>query len=137
MKKIDLEDYSRRIERLMKAHAAAPDFPKLADYGLTQAQLDDYLFDKQAALDSRGSDSFRLTVLGICVFAPVLAFQALPRHALPWGENSFYVAIAIGIFIAIAYAIISKLIVKNKLSKLRDERAERFLQAVESYNHKE
>ena len=50
-----LDDFQHQIENKIRNHKNEPDFPQM-DEKLSKEELDDFLFDYQAALDSEGTE---------------------------------------------------------------------------------
>ncbi len=132
-----INDYEHRIKRQMEKHGGEMTFPKLEDIGFTRAQLDDYLFDYQAVLDSEGSKRSQQTLYGIIVVLPVIALSAFPIKSLP--VRNYTVALLLGVAIGLVLAAFIKLIrvmIKAiRLSRLRTQNPElsRFCNRVEHW----
>ena len=62
-----LNDYQHLVENTIKQHQDNTDFPAMERYHITQTMLKDYLFDKQAILDSAGSSRTQYTIAGILI----------------------------------------------------------------------
>jgi len=129
-----LLDYEHQVTNKIKKYADRADFPKMEDYGIDQRALDDYLFDKQAILDSEGSQKSQYTLTGVLIVLPVLVISAIPDANLPWGEWSLFVAIGIGIVLALLAKALQKLIIQMRLRKLYEPKVESFIEAVFKYN---
>jgi len=130
---VTIDDYEHRINRKIANHKDDPDFPKLADFNITQKQLDDYLYDYQAVLDSKGSQRTRLTVGGVLFVIPPLVMSAIPESNLPWGEASLYVSLAMGAVLAAAGALLQQLVIYLRLKKMSQQQIERYLTAVKNF----
>ena len=129
-----LDDYEHQVKRKIERFGDRPDFPRLDDFGLTCDDLNDYLFDKQAILDSGGSLRTQLTVGGILFVIPILILSMFPEDSLPWGSLSFFVGIAIGLLAGFAYRLILMGVIRMRLRRMSDERMEAFLDKVIHYN---
>lgn len=114
----DLNDFQHKVERLIRDHKDDEGFPLLEEFRLAQEELDDYLFERQAILDSKGSERSRYTVAGVLIALPVIVISAFPEKSLPWGGWSLIVAVAIGIGLFLAYLAIQKTIIKTRLTHL-------------------
>lgn len=128
-----LLDYEHKVKHKIEANEANTDFPKISNYNLTEKQLDDYLFDKQAILDSEGSLKTQYTIFGILIVLPILVLSAIPDNLLPWGKWSLFVGIGIGLLLAITVKLLIKLSIKARLSKLRDDDIEHYIDDVLNY----
>lgn len=137
MKDIEKEilDYEHTITSKMKVNIGVKGFPVVEDYGFTRRELDDYLFDKQAILDSEGSEKSQYTVFGILVVLPVLICSAFPPEKLPGGlEGGLLISIAIGILLGFLYKAFMKLSVQLRLKKMSEDRFEKFIKDVLDFN---
>ncbi|KGI59599.1 hypothetical protein HMPREF3034_01367 [Prevotella sp. DNF00663] len=128
-----VDDIQQQVSNKIKAHQGEAGFPKLEDYQLCDEQLTDYLFDKQAILDSLGSERTKLTVSGFLIVLPILAMSLYPQDSLPWGRNSIFVGIAIGFCLYLLYKAISKLYIYYRLKKLNNPKIEEYISLVLSY----
>lgn len=114
----DLNDFQHKIERLIRDHKDDAGFPLLERFAIAQEELDDYLFERQAILDSKGTQRSRYTVAGFLIALPVIVISAFPDYSLPWGEWSLFVALAIGIGLFLLYLGIQKVIIRTRLKRL-------------------
>ena len=114
----DLNDFKHKIERLIRDHKDDAGFPLLERFAIAQEELDDYLFERQAILDSKGTQRSRYTVAGFLIALPVIVISAFPDDSLPWGEWSLFVALAIGIGLFLLYLGIQKVIIRTRLKRL-------------------
>ncbi len=134
-------DYEHRIKRQMEKHGEEMTFPKLSDIGFTKEQLDDYLFDYQAVLDSEGSARAQQTFYGIIIVIPVIILSAFPQKSLPGGNytTGMLVAVAIGLVIAALIKLIRVVVKLVKLNRLRKDNPElaRFCAKVEHWGKME
>lgn len=120
----DLNDFQHKVERLMRDHEKDEGFPLLERFRLAQDELDDYLFERQAILDSKGTQRSRYTVAGFLIALPVIVISAFPEESLPWGGWSLIVAVAIGIGLFLLYLGIQKAIIKTRLNRLNSSQPE-------------
>ena len=67
-----LDDFEHLVTGAIEEYKDAPGFPQLDAYGITQEELSDYLFDKQAILDGGGSKRTNYTIAGILIVLPVI-----------------------------------------------------------------
>lgn len=122
MKKLQpnkLDNIQYLVETTMKRHNGENGFPKMEDYHVTKKSLDDYLFDYQSFLDSKGSQQSQLTVYGTIAFLPVLVFSAFDEQDLPWGRWSLIVVILLGVLLALFIWSIVRMIRQMKLRQIR------------------
>jgi len=134
MKNPILNDYEHSITNKIKEFESKPDFPNPSDFGTDKAEVDDYLFDKQAILDSRGNEKTRYTIWGMLFILPVLVLSAFPSSSLPFKDDyALFVGIAIGILLCAIYEIIARAIYQGRLRKLYKKNIEQYLDAIERY----
>lgn len=117
----------------IRAHGDEDGFPMVGDYDLSADWIDDYLFEKQAIIDAKGSLRTQYTIIGFLMVIPILVLSAFPDEQLPWGKWSILAALAAGLVLVAIYYAIAKIVEKVRLKHLCDDRAERYLQAVEQY----
>lgn len=92
-----IDDFQHQIEAKIRNHHTEEGFPQFNDFQTTQQELDDYLFDHQAALDSEGTEKTRYTVAGILLVLPIIVISAFPDGSLPVsGVMSVLFAVGIG-----------------------------------------
>ncbi len=132
MLEADLNDFQHKVERLIRDHKDEAGFPMLDTFRLEQEELDDYLFERQAILDSKGSERSRYTVAGFLIALPVIVISAFPEESLPWGTWSLLVAVAIGVGLFLLYLAIQKTVIRTRLSHLdaNSPEAKRFVDEV-------
>lgn len=132
-----LNDYEHRVTRLIEKHGHRPDFPQMADHGVTQEELDDFLFDYQAVLDSEGSARTQQTLYGIIALVPLIIASAFPAEMLPWQSETMGViySLAAGIAIACAVKGVRTVIRRASLRGLRASSPDvaRYVDAVLNY----
>jgi hypothetical protein len=129
-----INDYQHQITSIIKYHSDEEGFPKSEDYGFTIPQLDDYLFEKQAILDSEGETKTQYTIYGVLIVAPVIVFSAFPDESLPGGSNAIFIALALGLILAFLYKLLRKTIINVKLKKLYDTDKERYIDDIKSFD---
>ena len=76
-----LDDFQHQIENKIRNHKNEPDFPQM-DEKLSQEELDDFLFDYQAALDSEGTERTQYTIAGVLIALPIIVLSAFPEERL-------------------------------------------------------
>ena len=115
-------DFEHRVNRTIELHQNDRGFPNMAAYHLTREELDSYLFDYQAALDSEGTAKQQQTIYSIIALIPILVLSAFPLSSLPWESDSIsvVVGIAIGGGIALSIKGIRTLITRSRLKTIRE-----------------
>lgn len=124
-----LNDYQHTVERRIELNGHKADFPQMERYHVTRDELSDYLFDRQAIIDSRGSERSRYTVAGILIMLPILVLALLyPVNEMPLGDWSIIVAALIGVVLWGIVMLVQKLIIAMRIRRL-----ERQYPAVKDY----
>lgn len=123
-------DYEHKVTNKVSQDSDKEGFPRLADYGVTKGQFDDYLFDKQAALDSAGGKKAQYTVSGVLVVLPVIVLSAFPKGKMPFGDWAFFVAIIVGVILALVVRLLVKATINVKLKRLHNADIERYINDV-------
>ena len=67
-----LHDYEHMVSNKISAHCKEDGFPAIENYGITKSDLETYLFEKQALMDSNSNEKVRYTVWGILIVIPVV-----------------------------------------------------------------
>ena len=132
----EVNDYQHQITAIIKHHSDEDGFPDSQSYGFNLQQFDDYLFEKQAILDSEGELKTQYTVLGGIIIAPVIIFSLFPQNEMPGGSNAIFVALFIGIVLAAIYKMIRKVMIKTKMKNVYDDDKERFINDITSYDER-
>lgn len=119
-----VDDFQHRIEAKIRKHGAEKGFPGQGN--VSDDELSDYLFEYQAALDSKGSERQRYTIAGILIILPVLILSAFPNEQLPLESqaHNFLLAIAIGLCLFGLYYLLSQLMVRLRIRKVNNAHPE-------------
>lgn len=129
-------DFQQRVSRKIQLNKTYSDFPKAEDYGITESELSDYLFDKQAILDSEGSPRSQYTVAGILIVLPVIVISAFSEKDLPWGRWSLFVGLGIGLALAGCVKYLIKLLIRIRLKRMINTKIDDYIHAVLNYQSK-
>ena len=78
-----LNDFQHDVTATIERYKDEPEFPHIHDFNITAGELDDYLFEKQAILDSNGTERSRYTLAGTLVVLPVVILAFFPVEDLP------------------------------------------------------
>ena len=112
-----LDDFQHQIENKIRNHKNEPDFPQM-DEKLSQEELDDFLFDYQAALDSEGTERTQYTIAGVLITLPIIVLSAFPEDSLPVkGYQAVLFGVAIGLLLFGIYKITMKAVVRDVRKK--------------------
>lgn len=128
-----LNDFQHLVERRIEMNSHREGFPTLEKFNLKQEELDDYLFEKQAILDSKGSERSRYTVAGILILVPVLILSMLyPVNEMPLGDWTLVVAVLAGLALWGLIMFLQQLRIKMRISSLDKEypEAKKYVDAV-------
>jgi hypothetical protein len=129
----EVDDLQQMVFRRIEIWGNNADFPQMNEFGISNESLTDYLFDKQAVLDTIGSERFQYTLLGLFVVLPIFVVACFPDSKLPWGTNTAIVAGLGGIALFGIYRLIMKTIINIRLKKMYDSKHETYIQKVLSY----
>jgi len=129
-------DFQQCVNRKIQLNKTYSDFPKAEDYGITESELSDYLFDKQAILDSEGSPRSQYTVAGILIVLPVIIISAFSEKDLPWGRWSLFVGLGIGLALAGCVKYLVKLLIRIRLKRMANTKIDDYIHAVLNYQSK-
>ena len=121
---IELMDFEQRVSSKIRVESGFPGFPH------TKTEIADYLLDKQAILDSAGSQRTQYTIMGVMIVLPVVVFSAFPQKDMPGGNWAIFVALAIGLCLAGLVKLLTKLRIKHRLKSMADKRIERYIEDV-------
>lgn len=114
-----LDDFQHQVERKIEHHGDEAGFPQMADCQVTKDDLDGYLFDKQAILDSRGTEKGRYTLAAIIIIIPLVILAVMyPVNQMPWGQWSPIVAIGAGLALWGIVVSVQKVLIRMRLRKL-------------------
>ncbi len=125
---IQIDDMEHRVRKVISEHREEAGFPKLEDYGVSEEEFDDYLFDKQAVIDDIDSLKKKYTIYSIIFIIPfvVIAFyETTVRNTL--------IATGCGLLLCLAYYLLTLLVRKIRMSRMNNEAIERYITDVMKY----
>ncbi|HAT62507.1 MAG TPA: hypothetical protein DCS83_08225 [Prevotella sp.] len=128
-----LDDFEHNVTNRIAAFDNRNDFPRMEDYGVTKEALDSYLFDKQAILDSGGSERSRYTIAGFLIVLPVIVMSAYPDKDLPFGEMTILLAIGVGLLLCLVVWLLWNLSVQIRLKKIANKQLDNYIKDVLDY----
>ena len=76
-----LNDFQHDVTATIERYKDETEFPHIHDFNITAGELDDYLFEKQAILDSNGTERSRYTLAGTLVVLPVVILAFFHRDS--------------------------------------------------------
>lgn len=103
-------------------------FPQIEKYGITNDELSDYLFEKQAILDSDADLRKKYTIYGFLLIIPVIVAQTFVNGALP-----LLMSLAVGACFCGVYWIVSRLLRKWKLKRISTPKLVKYIDDVLAY----
>ena len=114
-----LNDFQHMVERRIEMNSHRADFPTMEKYNITEDELSDYLFDRQAIIDSKGSERSRYTLAGILILVPILILSALyPVNEMPLGDWTLIVAVIAGLALWGLVMMLQKTLIDMRLKNL-------------------
>ena len=114
-----LNDFQHIVERRIEMNSHRADFPTMEKYNITEDELSDYLFDRQAIIDSKGSERSRYTLAGILILVPILILSALyPVNEMPLGDWTLIVAVIAGLALWGLVMMLQKTLIDMRLKNL-------------------
>lgn len=114
-----LDDFQHQVENKIRNHKDDLGFPQMEEK-LSQQELDDYLFDHQAALDTEGTERTRYTIAGFLIALPIIILSGFSEESLPVkGYQVALMGVAIGLVLFVIYRIVMKAIVRNKVKRAK------------------
>lgn len=125
---IQIDDMEHRVRKVIAEHREEAGFPKLEDYGVSEEEFDDYLFDKQAVIDDIDSLKKKYTIYSIIFIIPfvVIAFyETTVRNTL--------IATGCGLLLCLAYYLLTLLVRKIRMSRMNNAAIERYITDVMKY----
>ncbi len=125
---IQIDDMEHRVRKVIAEHREEAGFPKLEDYGVSEEEFDDYLFDKQAVIDDIDSLKKKYTIYSIIFIIPfvVIAFyETTVRNTL--------IATGSGLLLCLAYYLLTLLVRKIRMSRMNNSAIERYITDVMKY----
>ncbi|MDR4930763.1 hypothetical protein [Segatella bryantii] len=128
-----LDDFEHSVTNRIRACEGRTGFPVMEDYGITRAELDSYLFDKQAIIDSEGSERTRYTWVGILMVIPIVVMSTIPEDNLPLGRWTIIIAILVGLLLCLIKWCIVKVMIRTKLNKISNPSIDRYIDDVLNY----
>lgn len=96
-------------------------FPDIDKYGTDEVLVDEYLFERQAILDSVGTERSRYTLAGVLIILPVVFVAAFPDSSLPFGKYTVFLGMAFGLLLYAIVYFIRKLLMSIRMQKLEQE----------------
>ena len=128
IEKMRYTDWEHSITEKIDSYKACDDFPRPEDFGTTENEVKDYVYDKQRILDRGEERSRNLVIPGIILVMPVIILSGFGE-----GVKILLIGVLLGVIFTMLYFAIAKAIDKRRLNKMYDGDAERYIQAVSDY----
>lgn len=122
-------DWEHAVNSKIEEGAGVPGFPDPEDYGLSDDEVRDYVYDKQRVLDRGEERRKSLVVPGIILVMPVIVMSAFGE-----GVALLLAGVVAGVVLMLAYFLLADAVDKAKLKRLRDDTMERYIQAVMDFD---
>ena len=124
-----LTDWEHSIKNKIERNKECPSFPHAEDYGITDKEAEDYIYDKQRILDRAEERQKKFVVPGIILVMPVIVMSAFGE-----GVALLLAGVVAGVVLMLAYFLLADAVDKAKLKRLRDDTIERYIQAVMDFD---
>lgn len=117
-----LTDWEHSIKNKIERNKECPSFPHAEDYGITDKEAEDYIYDKQRILDRMEERSKNLLVPGILLVMPVIILSGFGD-----GLKILLSGVFAGVLLTMLYFVVVKAVDKKKLKNMRDETIEKYI----------
>lgn len=124
-------DFEHMVTGIMESYKDNPDFPRTEEYGTTDEEVRDYVYDKQRILDREEERSKNLVVPGIILVMPVIILSGFGN-----GVVLLLLGVFIGVVLMLAYFMLMNASDKRRLKKMYDSRIEEYIKAVIGFDEK-
>ncbi len=115
-------DWENVVYSIIENHKNDDGFPHPEDYGTTEADVKDYIYDKQRILDRAEERGRNLLVPGILLVMPVIILSGFGD-----GLKILLSGVLAGVLLTMLYFAIAKATDKRKLKNMRDESIEEYI----------
>ena len=103
--------------------------PQPEDFGTTEADVKDYVYDKQRVLDREEERKTNLVVPGIILVMPVIIMSGFGE-----GTELLLGGVLAGVILMLAYFAIMKALDKRKIAGMYDKDIENYIEALERFD---
>ena len=114
-------DWEHAVSGKIERNKQKEGFPKAEGFGVTDAEVSDYIYDRRK----------NLIVPGILLVMPIIVLSAFGN-----GVSLLLAGVAAGIVLMVAYFIIMRAVDDGMLKKMADERIEKYIRAVMDFEEK-
>ena len=116
-------DWEQTITDKIDRNRNAKGFPVAEDFGTTDDDVKDYIYDKQRILDREEERKKSLTIPGIILVMPVIIISGFGE-----GVNLLLLGVVLGVILMLLYFVLMKSLDRNKDTSLSDFRTDVFKQ---------
>lgn len=121
-------DWEHSIKEKIENCNGKDGFPRAEDFGVTNSDVTDYIYDKQRILDREEDRRKHLVVPGILLVMPVIVLSGFGE-----GTVILLIGVLLGVVLMIAYFALMRISDKNKLKKMFNSAIEKYLAEVEKF----
>lgn len=132
MKKLNIRrgvDWEHSVTDKMDSCKNIDGCPQPEDFGTTEADVKDYVYDKQRVLDREEERKTNLVVPGIILVMPVIIMSGFGE-----GTELLLGGVLAGFILMLAYFAIMKAIDKRKIAGMYDKDIENYIEALERFD---
>lgn len=121
-------DWEHAIKEKIESCKGKYGFPNAGDFGVTDEEVADYVYDKQRILDREDDRRKHLVVPGIILVMPVIILSGFGE-----GTAILLIGVLLGVVLMLSYFALMRILDKNKLRKMIDPDIEKYLAEVEDF----
>lgn len=132
MKKLNIRrgvDWEHSVTDKMDSCKNIDGCPQPEDFGTTEADVKDYVYDKQRVLDREEERKTNLVVPGIILVMPVIIMSGFGE-----GTELLLGGVLAGVILMLAYFAIMKALDKRKIAGMYDKDIENYIEALERFD---
>lgn len=120
-----IDDMEHRVHEIIARNRDKAGFPQLEAYGVTEDDFDDYMFYKQAVIDDVDSLRKKYTIYSIIFILPFVIMSFYDTNV-----KNFLIGLGCGFVLCGIYYLLTIVIHKIRMSRLRNEEIERYIADV-------
>lgn len=122
---IIIDDFEHSVSDKVKLCKELPGFPHLDAYGLTEEELFNYLFAKQALIDANADERKKYTIYGFLLIFPVIVAQVFVNGALP-----LLLSLCGGACLCGVYWVVARVVYNWKMKRISTPQLEKYVADV-------
>ncbi len=120
-----LDDMEHHVREAIAQYREAAGFPRLSDYGVSEEELDDYLFDKQAVIDNVDDLKKKYTTWSVIFLIPIVIMDFFEVNF-----KNLMIGIAGGCVLCCLYWVLMKTMKYFRMRRIHNEAIERYISDV-------